>query len=787
MSLSGWLRTAAMVCSRTNLGVARKNLALWMKALADREARETIEFLFDPAYYLDTQTDVRDSGVHPFLHYLLYGFLEGRNPSTHLDNNYYRVQYEDVGRARINPILHYALFGQQEGRSLLPVRTEVLEIRRWDDQVTETPPDVRLIRINNSWPRGRPLVSVIIPCFNYGHYIEEALSSVLAQTFQNFEVVIVEGGSTDGVTPGIIAGIENRNHGKVRVLYRSERRMVGDNRNFGISHARGRYICCLDADDVLKPMYLEMAVFLAESSGYDVVTSSLQCFGDSHITWLLEDPSFPAICGHNQIATSALFRRSAWAHVGGYRDWGLGREHIPEDWDFWVRLLGHGYRAKSIREPLMNYRVHGSGLTATCETDLELQRGAIRRINDPLFQSPVITPRSMVIEMANRWTNIAEPFESGPPAILVALPYITVGGAEKLFHTICEGLSGKGYRMVIVTTLAPPETMKEVPECYSGITSHVYRLPHLLDPDNWPGFVQYLIRQYRVESVLLAGSDFMYSQLRALREQFPHLRVLDQQFNDTGHIQANRFCSDFIDCTSVPSSALARLLIDHYKEVPAKIAVIPHSIAPPVPILDREDAWEASGLPEEARGKLLVSFFGRMSKEKSPEVFVNIAERLVGCGNVYFVMTGEGPEWKSVQRRVATRGLKNSMHLPGFVDDPRPLMQLTDIVVLTSSIDGMPLVILEAGALGKPVVASAVGSLPEMVLDGETGFLCSPGDVNAFCQAIEQLMDSESLRRRFGEQARQYVRERFNRGVMIESYAAALAGPGNKREAASQS
>jgi O-antigen biosynthesis protein len=774
MSLSGWLRTAAMVCSRPNLGVARKNLALWMKALGDRDARKTIELLFDPVYYLDTQTDVRDSGVHPFLHYLVYGFLEGRNPSTRLDNNYYRVLYEDVGRARINPLVHYALFGQQEGRSLLPVRTKVLEIRAWDDPVVETSAGVRLARIDNSWPRGRPLVSVIIPCFNYGQYVEEALDSVLAQTFQDFEVVIVEGGSTDGVTPGIIAAIEDRNYGKVRVLYRSEPRMVGDNRNFAISHARGRYVCCLDADDLLKPTYLEMAVFLAESFGYDVVTSSLQCFGDSRARWVLEDPSFPAICIHNQIATTALFRRSAWAHVGGYRDWGLGREYIPEDWDFWVRMLGHGYRAKSIREPLMNYRVHNFGLTAACGTGLEFQRGALRRANDPLFQNPANTPRFMVVEMANRWSNIAMPLPDSPPSILIALPFIAVGGAEKLFHTVCEGLAAKSYGIVIVTTLLPPETMKEVPDCYSGITSHVYRLPHLLEPDNWPDFVQYLIRRYRVESVLLAGSDFMYRQLRALREQFPHLRIVDQQFNGTGHIQANRTYSDLIDCTSVPSSALARLLIEHYKENPAKVAVIPHGIDTHGPILNREEVWAASGLPEHARGKLLVSFFGRMSKEKSPEVFVNIAERLVSRGDVYFVMTGEGPEWKSVRRRAGGRRLKHSIHLPGFVDDPRPLMQLTDIVVLTSSVDGMPLVILEAGALGRPVVASAVGSLPEMVLDGETGFLCPPGDVDAFCRAIEQLVDSESLRRRFGERARQYVRERFDREAMIESYAAIL-------------
>ena len=415
MTLSGWLRTAAMVGSPSGLGVSRKNIALWMKALGDRSARQTIHLLFDRHYYLNAHADVRDSGVHPFLHYLVCGFLEGRCPSADLDNNYYRAQYRDVGCARVNPLLHYALFGKREGRSPLPLRTSVLDLRTPDDPPVETPAPVQLVRINNAWLRGCPLVSVVIPCFNYGGYVEEAVESVLAQTFRDFEIIIVEGGSTDGLTPDIIAAIEARNHEKIRVLYRTERHLVGDNRNFGISHARGRYVCCLDADDSLKPSYLEIAVFLAEGFGYDVVTPSLQCVGESDLRWTLEDPSFPAICTHNQITTTALFRRGVWAHIGGYRDWGLGHEHIPEDWDFWVRVLGHGYRCKSIREALMYYRVHRSGLTATCETGLERQREAIQRANEDLLREPVSAARAITMEIANRWANITATDADGPP------------------------------------------------------------------------------------------------------------------------------------------------------------------------------------------------------------------------------------------------------------------------------------------------------------------------------------------------------------------------------------
>ncbi|MDQ6759299.1 MAG: glycosyltransferase, partial [Acidobacteriota bacterium] len=382
MALRGWGRTVAMVCSPAYAALTLKTLALWLRTSLNSPARETLKTLFNERYYLSLYSDVEKTGVHPYLHYLFRGYLEGRNPSEQLNTAHYVATYADVRQARINPALHYALFGKAEHRSAIPVRTTV------------TPQAAApLALINNAWLPGRPLVSVVIPCFNYGAFVEEALQSVLAQTFRNYEVILVEGGSTDGVTPGILAGIEARGYENVRVLYRPVRCLVGDNRNFGISHALGRYICCLDADDLLKPIYLEIAVFLAEAYGYDIVSASLQCFGESEVKWMLEDASFPAISEYNQIATSALFRKSAWAEIGGYRDWGLGEQHIPEDWEFWVRLLAHGYRCKSIRELLMFYRVHGAGLTGTCETDLQHQKDQIRQANQDLLNDPVIAPR----------------------------------------------------------------------------------------------------------------------------------------------------------------------------------------------------------------------------------------------------------------------------------------------------------------------------------------------------------------------------------------------------------
>ncbi|MEI7749374.1 MAG: glycosyltransferase [Candidatus Moraniibacteriota bacterium] len=232
--------------------------------------------------------------------------------------------------------------------------------------------------VNERIPDGDPVISVVIPCFNYGKYVESAIDSVLVQTVENIEIIVVDGGSTDGVTRRTLKALRKP---KTRIFFREGRHLVGDNRNYGIRKARGRYICCLDADDMLEPSYFEKALRILEGEKYDILYSSLQFFGNSDRGWDVSNTSFEKILIHNAIPTTAVFSRNAWKQGGGYRDWPIGDGHVPEDWDFWARLLGMGFRAKPIRERLVRYRIHDAGLTAMCSTTIEFQRSVINSNN----------------------------------------------------------------------------------------------------------------------------------------------------------------------------------------------------------------------------------------------------------------------------------------------------------------------------------------------------------------------------------------------------------------------
>src|SRR5262245_47528368 len=102
----------------------------------------------------------------------------------------------------------------------------------------------------------RPLVSVVIPCFNLGAYLDETVQSVLTQTVSDFEILIVDDGSTDAVTRDLLAG----GRWPRAQVFRTENRGLARARNFLLGHARGEFICALDADDKLHPRYLESAL-----------------------------------------------------------------------------------------------------------------------------------------------------------------------------------------------------------------------------------------------------------------------------------------------------------------------------------------------------------------------------------------------------------------------------------------------------------------------------------------------------------------------------------------------
>lgn len=162
---------------------------------------------------------------------------------------------------------------------------------------------------------------------------------------------------------------------------------------------------------------------------------------------------------------------------------------------------------------------------------------------------------------------------------------------------------------------------------------------------------------------------------------------------------------------------------------------------------------------------------GRLSPEKGFDVLAGAAARVLAADpSVGFVVFGEGPERDGLERRIAELGIAKRFRLPGFTRDLDRLLPWADLLVQSSYTEGLPNVVLEAGAAGVPVVATAVGGTPEVVAGGETGRLVAPGDAAGLADRIIELLSDAPTRRRMGAAARARMREHFSFGAQAAAY-----------------
>jgi glycosyltransferase involved in cell wall biosynthesis len=213
-----------------------------------------------------------------------------------------------------------------------------------------------------------PLISVLLPCFNDGEWIDEAIASVHAQTYPHFEIVVVDDGSTDPATSETLRRLSGP---RVRLID-SENRGLPGARNLAARHARGDLFCALDADDRLAPEWFEKGVALLEAHpNVAFVSHWLETFGDERWTWTPGSCELPALLARNTVNGAALVRRAAFEAVGGYAE---HMRHGCEDWDFWLRLVEQGYRGEIIPEVLFFYRRRATSMSRVMTQDESYER-----------------------------------------------------------------------------------------------------------------------------------------------------------------------------------------------------------------------------------------------------------------------------------------------------------------------------------------------------------------------------------------------------------------------------
>lgn len=200
-----------------------------------------------------------------------------------------------------------------------------------------------------------PLVSVIVPCYNYGQYVREAVDSLMAQTLQSFEVIVVDDASTDN--SGAICDKLANEWAGVKILHNKTNRGTAATINAGIAAAKGEYITVLSADDMYLPTRLEKLYQVAVDNPHSVIYDDLiwrSLSGDS--IKVMREYDFDEMLYRNQMHASIFYPRQAWVEVGGYPE---AMNDGREDWAFNIALGQAGYCGVHVHEPLFIYRRQG--------------------------------------------------------------------------------------------------------------------------------------------------------------------------------------------------------------------------------------------------------------------------------------------------------------------------------------------------------------------------------------------------------------------------------------------
>ena len=631
-----------------------------------------------------------------------------------------------------------------------------------------------------SEPESEPVVSIVTPYFNTGPVFAETVESVMRQTLQAWEWVIVNDGSTDAGALESLAPYRDGDH-RIRVIDHDVSRGPGSARNSGFAAARTEYVVQLDSDDLLEPTALEKLFWFMESHpGYSFAKGHTVGFGAESYVWVNGFHYGDAFLEGNRAGITAIVRRSVHQEVGGYDE--TNRDGL-EDWDFWLNCADHGYWGGTVHEPLSWYRRRSAHGDQWGNWDGADREGAFRDklkerypgLWSGAFPQPD-TQREIEYEPVSDDVPVRNELQKGRQRILFIVPWLTVGGADKANLDAVAHLVDQGWDVTVATTLDGDHSWESE---FARYTPDIFAMHRFLRPVDFPRFLRYLIGSRRPDVVLISNSELGYQLLPYLRSRCPEPTYMDlahaeqDDWKSGGHPNFSNLARDQIDLTVVVSEHLRGWLVEHGGDG-SRIAVCHLG-------LDTEhwrpDAVERRRIRDElgvAEETTVILFGGRLAKEKQPGVFAETILNLSRSDHeVVAVVAGDGPDRPWLEAYRTDHLLDDQIVMVGAVGSDRmlDLFHAADVFFLPSEREGIALTIFEAMACGVAVVAADVGGQAELVTP-ETGILVARGEasdeVDAYTHALGSLVRDTERRNAMGVAGRERVVEGFSLAAMGE-------------------
>lgn len=576
----------------------------------------------------------------------------------------------------------------------------------------------------------KPIISVVIPFYNSGKYIEQTIITVLNQTFPYYEVLIVDDGSKDEASLKKLEEIEKMDN-RIKVFHKQNEGLAAT-RDFGAKHSSEctKYLMFLDDDDLIEPTFFECAYWTLETNKEaSWAYADSVGFGTMEYTWnkYFNSEKLKKV---NELISEAFVRKSDFNEVKGYE---LREKAINEDWNFWLKLLSKGkypvhmsfygqwYRRKETGELKKASDNQKRSLEIINETASKITK-EIDAIQYPRYKYNYdIIPE----EVPNLLIPTSKDFEDGITNILFIIPWMITGGADLFNLNLIKGLDKKKFKVTIITTEPNKNVLRQYFERDNDNNkiANVYDLTSFLDQKYWLAFINYIIKKENINIILNSNSKFGYYCMPYLKAKYPNIPIVDyvhmeEWYNrNGGYSRYSAMYSPLIDKTLICNENSRKVLIEHFKRNEKEIETIYIGV-------DEEkfnpNNYDKEELTKKYIGKninkKIITYICRISEQKRPLLLLEIIAKLKKERQDFKVLVvGDGNLLFKMKEKAQKLGLSEEIVFLGNIVNTAEVYRISDVTINCSLKEGLALTSYESLSMGVPVISSDVGGQKELV------------------------------------------------------------------------
>lgn len=576
----------------------------------------------------------------------------------------------------------------------------------------------------------KPIISVVIPFYNSGKYIEQTIITVLNQTFPYYEVLIVDDGSKDEASLKKLEEIEKMDN-RIKVFHKQNEGLAAT-RDFGAKHSSEctKYLMFLDDDDLIEPTFFECAYWTLETNKEaSWAYADSVGFGTMEYTWnkYFNSEKLKKV---NELISEAFVRKSDFNEVKGYE---LREKAINEDWNFWLKLLSKGkypvhmsfygqwYRRKETGELKKASDNQKRSLEIINETASKITK-EIDAIQYPRYKYNYdIIPE----EVPNLLIPTSKDFEDGITNILFIIPWMITGGADLFNLNLIKGLDKKKFKVTIITTEPNKNVLRQYFEQdnENNKIANVYDLTSFLDQKYWLAFINYIIKKENINIILNSNSKFGYYCMPYLKAKYPNIPILDyvhmeEWYNrNGGYSRYSSMYSSLIDKTLICNENSRKVLIEHFKRDEKETETVYIGV-------DEEkfnpDNYNKEELTKKYIGeninKKIITYICRISEQKRPLLLLEIIAKLKKERQDFKVLVvGDGNLLFKMKEKAQKLGLSEEIVFLGNIVNTAEVYRISDVTINCSLKEGLALTSYESLSMGVPVISSDVGGQKELV------------------------------------------------------------------------